>query len=517
MTIEEPIFQSPAESSVNESLEKIMSEIHDVKLDVQEQLKARGGSARVCDLQEPEFDPKLHICAGTPSQKYVFEDLGIEKPACAASEIAATAPFPLYTPESIPLVRKAILNPAYINETGVMFGRRTLIVRNVAAYSPFFRRLCSDPAVMRALSEAAGVELEPVMETMELGHANIQVDLSKYHGIKDKDKLRAIATDLTSGKYSQPGQVRHEVQKRSNEEIGKKVDQALIPWHYDSYPWVCVAMISDTTDMVGGETVIRRGDGVIQGISQPGMGSAMMLQGGLVKHLALPTSSSAGDRITIITSFRPKAVGLYDSSFMTNIRCYSDLPLLYLQWIQYRLDRLDPAMKKLQDKKDFCIVKDAQDEQDELALVVTLKEYAKRTLRQMVPFETVQALNDRLGMHIFYSVRDDYVSGALFSDPKKCPRCTTPGAKVDKVHLAVCPGSATWQPNNPVWWDCYETQQALKVKGVYLNKRLEELQVREIINNWSKESRNWGIADELAIQGLNEYLIEFLEYFGIQF
>lgn len=156
--------------------------------------------------------------------------MGIEKPACAASDIAGTAPFSLYTPESIPLIRKTILNPAYINETGVMFGRRTLIVRNVAAYSPFFRRLCSDPVVMRALSEAAGVELEPVMETMELGHANVQVDLSKYHGIKDKDKLKAIAMDLTSGEYSNPGQVRHEVQKRTNEEVEKQVDKALIPW-----------------------------------------------------------------------------------------------------------------------------------------------------------------------------------------------------------------------------------------------------------------------------------------------
>lgn len=101
------------------------------------------------------------------------------------------------------------------------------------------------------------------------------------------------------------------------------------------------------------------------------MGSAMMLQGGLVRHLALPSSSSSSDRITIVTSFRPKAVGLYDSSFMTNIRCYSDLPLLYVQWVQYRLDRLGPGMKKLQDKKYFCIVKDEQDEQDEVRDLVS--------------------------------------------------------------------------------------------------------------------------------------------------
>lgn len=31
---------------------------------------------------------------------------------------------------------------------------------------------------------------------------------------------------------------------------------------YDSYPYVCVLMISDTEGMIGGETYIRRGDGI---------------------------------------------------------------------------------------------------------------------------------------------------------------------------------------------------------------------------------------------------------------
>lgn len=36
---------------------------------------------------------------------------------------------------------------------------------------------------------------------------------------------------------------------------------------YDNYPFVCVVMLSDTTDMVGGETVIQRGDGTLFGVS----------------------------------------------------------------------------------------------------------------------------------------------------------------------------------------------------------------------------------------------------------
>lgn len=113
------------------------------------------------------------------------------------------------------------------------------------------------------------------METMELGHANVQVDFSKYEGLATKEeKLRAVADDLTNDEFMR---VRTEkrgatsVKTRSEEEVEDELrsggESALLPWHYDSYPWVCVAMVSDTTDMVGGETVIQRGDGRFVGVS----------------------------------------------------------------------------------------------------------------------------------------------------------------------------------------------------------------------------------------------------------
>lgn len=34
-------------------------------------------------------------------------------------------------------------------------------------------------------------------------------------------------------------------------------DKPIVGWHTDSYPFVCVLMLSDCTNMVGGETVIR--------------------------------------------------------------------------------------------------------------------------------------------------------------------------------------------------------------------------------------------------------------------
>lgn len=38
-------------------------------------------------------------------------------------------------------------------------------------------------------------------------------------------------------------------------------DKPVVDWHTDSYPFVCVTMLSDCSSMVGGETMLRKGNG----------------------------------------------------------------------------------------------------------------------------------------------------------------------------------------------------------------------------------------------------------------
>ena len=244
----------------------------------------------------------------------------------------------------------------------------------------------------------------------------------------------------------------------------------------------------------------------------------MMLQGGLIKHLALPSASPNNDRITIITSFRAKGVDIYDSSFLSNTRPYSDLHELYRQWIDYRLNRLEPGVKKFHDRRRSIKVFDEKDGLEELEEQIALKEYAKRTLRQMVPVATVKALAARFECSVFCNVRDDYVNGTLFKQPlMPCPFCANGCDMVEKRHLAVCPASRFWRPRNPLWSDCAETTIALQENGLQLRKRMEELQVQDVILKWTAEQRPWGIVDEMAVQGLGEYIIEFVEFFGVKF
>lgn len=48
-------------------------------------------------------------------------------------------------------------------------------------------------------------------------------------------------------------------------------DGSSVAWHYDSYPFVCVVMLSDCTDMVGGETALKMPSGKTMNVRGPGM------------------------------------------------------------------------------------------------------------------------------------------------------------------------------------------------------------------------------------------------------
>ncbi|KAL0260726.1 hypothetical protein SLS55_004416 [Diplodia seriata] len=68
-------------------------------------------------------------------------------------------------------------------------------------------------------------------------------------------------------------------------------------------------------------------------------GGAVILQGRYIEHTALPTTNMP-ERITIVTSFRPRDPTLLDETTNLNTRDKSHLTELYYQWTTYRLDVL---------------------------------------------------------------------------------------------------------------------------------------------------------------------------------
>ena len=64
----------------------------------------------------------------------------------------------------------------------------------------------------------------------QLGHANVQVDFSKYIGLSREETLGRIAYNLTSQKHKAET-VQNKVESRSAEEIDQAVNkQSLLPW-----------------------------------------------------------------------------------------------------------------------------------------------------------------------------------------------------------------------------------------------------------------------------------------------
>jgi hypothetical protein len=81
-----------------------------------------------------------------------------------------------------------------------------------------------------------GVDLVPLID-YEIGHINISVPGS----VKMNDAGDLVAED----------------------------QNPVVDWHRDSYPFVCVLMMSDVTGMIGGETALKTGTGDIKKVRGP--------------------------------------------------------------------------------------------------------------------------------------------------------------------------------------------------------------------------------------------------------
>ena len=85
----------------------------------------------------------------------------------------------------------------------------------------------------------------PAMD-FEIGHVNLSVH-------SEEEKSRALAA----------------VEEKVASGISWEDDSPIVDWHTDSYPFVCVTMLSDCTDMIGGETALRTGDGNVVKVRGP--------------------------------------------------------------------------------------------------------------------------------------------------------------------------------------------------------------------------------------------------------
>jgi hypothetical protein len=111
------------------------------------------------------------------------------------------------------------------------------LTNTYSRHGKFIFEAWKHPETLAIMSRIAGVELVPVMD-YEIGHINISVPGSK----NSVDETLSDEEDDT---------------------------HSVVGWHKDSYPFVCVLMMSDTTAMIGGETALRTGTGAIKKVRGP--------------------------------------------------------------------------------------------------------------------------------------------------------------------------------------------------------------------------------------------------------
>lgn len=278
-------------------------------------------------LSTDNFDPKKHIDFTPPAKTLTMSDLKLPE-GTGVSPFAVSDPFQLFTQEAVQRMRAEIFSKEVLENCKYSSNLAQCQLRGFAAkYAPFVYDAWKNPETLAIMSNIAGVQLVTEMD-FEIAHINISVKSEKEKAEELEAFLDRKLTEDDEGIAGCPWED----------------DKPIVDWHTDSYPFVCVTMLSDCTNMIGGETALRTGNGDIIKVRGPQMGCAVVLQGRYIEHQALRALGST-ERVTMVTSFRPKCHTFRDDTVLTTVRPVSNLSELYSQFCEYRLEILEERIR----------------------------------------------------------------------------------------------------------------------------------------------------------------------------
>ncbi|KAI1092928.1 hypothetical protein F5B19DRAFT_178545 [Rostrohypoxylon terebratum] len=272
------------------------------------------------------FNATKHLAYSPQSKILSMKDLALEP--TALSPITTTEPFPLLSHEAVIQHRRDLFSKDVLDNCLHHTRPGSVQLRGMAPrYSPFIHQFWHSPEVLEIISTIAGVELVPAMD-YEISHTNIQLGPGGLEAVRNTPVEPPEATEEAIRSF--------EVEISKDQTVTDQ-SKPIIEWHKDSHPWVCVVMLSDARHMTGGETELMKGDGTTIKVKAPQMGHAVLLQGRYITRTATPATNMP-ERVTIVTSFRPKNPLLVDDMTNANVRNKSHLTELYYQWTTYRLE-----------------------------------------------------------------------------------------------------------------------------------------------------------------------------------
>lgn len=198
------------------------------------------------------FSPARHLAFHTLPKRHTMSDLGYEDGKTGISHIGVSEPFELFTPDAVGQMRNEVLSDEVWDKCRFSSSIAACQLRGMAPkqaihppllirapvhllipsrYAKFVYDAWTSPETLRIISNVAAVDLVPVMD-YEIGHINISIN-----------------EDPSGAAQAVP----------------------VVNWHKDSYPFVCVLMLSDAQEMEGGETALRTGKGEIKKVRGPQM------------------------------------------------------------------------------------------------------------------------------------------------------------------------------------------------------------------------------------------------------
>ncbi|KAI9654193.1 MAG: hypothetical protein M1821_006721 [Bathelium mastoideum] len=263
-------------------------------------------------LTVPEaFEPGRHLSFQPPKRIITMKEIGLEHHGISPN--AVSEPFQLFTKDAIEQMRAEIFQEEVLRDCQFASTFNKNMVRGMGpARAPFTYTAWNCPELISKISLVAGVDLVPSVN-FEIANINISVC--------DEKSVNSPSNDDPLGDGS-----------------------SAVAWHYDSFPFVCVVMLSDCTGMIGGETALKTPTGEIMKVRGPDMGTAVVMQGRYIEHQALKALGGR-ERISMVTSFRPKSPHVRDETVLTGDRCISYKSDLYTQYTEYRLEILEERVR----------------------------------------------------------------------------------------------------------------------------------------------------------------------------
>ena len=210
------------------------------------------------------FDASKHLAYSPPSSILTMKDLALEP--TELSPVATTDPFPLLSHEAVLAHRAELFSKGTLDHCLHATRPGSVQLRGMAPrYAPFIHQFWNSPEVLKIVSDIAGVELVPVMD-YETSHCNVQLGPGGIDAVRATPVEPPAATQEAIREFEKNKPVKREVTDQT---------KPIIEWHKDSHPWVCVVMLSDARNMLGGETELMKGDGTTLKVKAPQMVSSL--------------------------------------------------------------------------------------------------------------------------------------------------------------------------------------------------------------------------------------------------